>query len=102
MSRVKGSPKTGGRKKGTPNKKTPDLQARIAEKFPGFCPVEHMCAYVLDESEPAKDRAVIAKEVAPYIYAKRKAVEITGAGNGPIDLSVQVSFVAANTKTKKK
>lgn len=35
------------------------------------------------------------KEVAPYVHAKRKAVELTGEGGGPLDMNWTIEFVKA-------
>ncbi len=75
MSRTKGSPKTGGRIKGMPNKRTlifqealdylgVDILARLAELLPTL--------------EPAK-RADVLLQLMAYQYPKRKAVEVTSS-----------------------
>lgn len=45
-----------------------------------------------------KDRGWAAAELAQYLEAKRKAIEVTGEGGGPLQASVTVRFVSAETK----
>lgn len=73
MARQEGLPKTGGRKKGTPNKKTLGLEealelhdldiiATLAETLPQLAPSE---------------RAGVLISMMGYLYPKRKAVELS-------------------------
>lgn len=64
--------KTGGRQKGTPNKATQDLMAICEAK--GLDPFAAMVELAVTETNRDKkfDRL---KEIAQYLYPKRKAVE---------------------------
>lgn len=62
--------KTGGRKAGTPNKKT-DLFAVCAAK--GIHVFEEMLSIAMTTTSP-HDRFNMLKEIAPYLYAKKKEV----------------------------
>ena len=67
--------KTGGRTKGTPNKKTQLIQQQMEDL--GFDPIESMIE-ISRLAMANKDYSLagqIAKELAQYIYPKRKAVE---------------------------
>lgn len=71
--------KTGGRQKGTPNKSSQELMA-ICEKH--NCNVfESMVILAVEEHNKDKkfDRL---KEIAQYLYPKRKAVEHSGHQEG--------------------
>jgi hypothetical protein len=91
--------KTGGRSKGTPNKKTFDAQA-LAERM-GIDPLELLLNFAMgdwkalgydssiqtklvgetaisEDTIPVSIRAQAAKEAAQYLYPKRKAIEHTG------------------------
>ena len=98
--------KTGGRQKGTPNKRTVEFAERL-EKL-NCDPLELMARMVNgEETQPAKVgvdddgntiiedlppswelRASCAKELLQYLYPKRKALELSGpeGGNIPIEL----------------
>ena len=65
--------KTGGRQKGTPNKATQDVVARLNEL--GCDPIEGMAALALDTTNTAELRGRMFAELAQYIAPKRKAVE---------------------------
>lgn len=69
--------KTGGRQKGTPNKKTNAIQDRLEEL--GCDPIEGMVRIGV-QAEGAGEYALAGtmyKELAQYIAPKRKAVEIS-------------------------
>ena len=70
--------KTGGRQKGTPNKDTQALQERIAQRYPGWDPVEAMAEIAQDDTNDVMIRLAALKEIAQYIHPKRKAIEHTG------------------------
>ncbi len=65
--------KSGGRTKGTPNRKT----AEIVERLEALdCdPLEGMVALAMDDSNPPELRGRMYSELAAYLYPKRKAVE---------------------------
>jgi hypothetical protein len=71
--------KTGGRQKGTPNKRTADLAERLEAL--GCDPVGELASLAMDPAtEPAlKARCYI--DLLAYLYPKRKAVEVSGAEN---------------------
>jgi len=76
--RPPGLPKTGGRKKGTPNKAT----QTVAEKLDalGCDPFEGMARIAMNEKNPIEVRARCYSELAQYIQAKRKAIEASIEG----------------------
>jgi len=111
----RGLPKTGGRKPGTPNKRTVEVQERLAAL--GCDPIEAMAkAVVLDavalcveggyltaaeaKDNPGLARAMaiklyppeltlrMAAELAQYVAPKRKAIEHTGRGGEALKLEV--------------
>lgn len=72
MAKSKGLPKSGGRKKGTPNKRTQELHKAfedISFDVPG-----ELVKIVL-KLEPAK-RADVLLALMPYLYPKRKEVSV--------------------------
>ena len=76
--------KTGGRQKGTPNKDTQALQERIAQRYPGWDPVEAMAEIAQDDTNDVMIRLAALKEIAQYIHPKRKAIEHTGKDGAPL------------------
>jgi hypothetical protein len=84
--------KTGGRKKGVPNKATAAKAAEIAES--GVTPLEFMLNIMRGETPADADsvtklayatmRFEAAKAAAPYVHPKLAAIEHTGKGGGPI------------------
>jgi hypothetical protein len=93
-----GQPKTGGREKGTPNKSTQTLAARmdeLREQGLDVCPIQVLMEIaagkklngeriLVDESV----RVRAAAELCSYIYPKRKAVEVSGADGTQIVFAV--------------
>lgn len=66
----------GGREKGTPNKDKKALQDKIQAEYPGYDPVLSMVAISQSPDTPLDMKITCHKEVAKYIHAQRKAVEI--------------------------
>ncbi len=82
MPRPKGLPKTGGRAKGTPNKRTQSVTEKLAAL--GCDPIEGLAHIAMNKKQklgvrkdvPIELRAQMNKELAQYVAAKRKAIEI--------------------------
>ncbi len=73
MARPKGSPKLGGRSKGTPNRATAKREAEIAAA--GITPLDYMLQILRDEDKTADERFEAAKAAAPYVHPKLAAVD---------------------------
>lgn len=73
MSRKPGTPKTGGRQKGTPNKEVRNLEARAQEAGVDYWDL--LTRIAADSMHP--DHFAAVKEGCSYLYAKRKALEVT-------------------------
>lgn len=82
--------KTGGRTKGTPNRRTAEVSERLAAL--GCDPLEGMAALAMDASNPPELRGRMFSELAGYIYAKRRAVEHSAEDGAA---SVTVSWMAS-------
>lgn len=80
--------KTGGRAKGTPNKATAEVAARLAEL--GCDPIEGMARIAMDIAAPIELRGRMYSELAQYVAPKRKAVEVSGEGGAPIEIAVTI------------
>jgi|SRR5882762_8854666 len=75
--RPKGHPKTGGRKRGTPNKRTTELQARI--RATGMMPLDFMIAVMRNAKAPLELRFEAARQAAPYVHPRLTAIEHSGS-----------------------
>ena len=67
--------KTGGRQKGTPNKRTLDAAERLAAL--GCDPLEGMVKIAMSDEADVALRGRMYIELAQYIYPKRKAVDLS-------------------------
>lgn len=67
-------PETSGRKPGTPNKRTNELKALLAEL--GIDPVKKVIALLPSLND--KEKVDIYMKLLEYIYPKRKAIESDG------------------------
>ena len=65
--------KTGGRLKGTPNRRTMEVVERLAAM--DCDPIEGMAKIALDPTSPLELRGRMFAELAQYCYPKRKAFE---------------------------
>ena len=78
--------KTGGRKKGTPNKKTLEFEKKLNEC--GFDAIEEaVCLFRNTEDDSIK--ANILSNFFKYLYPQRKAVEISGELNNTEPVEVR-------------
>lgn len=61
-----------GRKKGIPNRRTQELQDKVASS--GLTPLDYMLGVLRDDEQTIERRDWAAKEAAPYIHAKLASV----------------------------
>jgi len=61
--------KTGGRQKGSKNKKKREVIQRA--KDAGLMPLDYMLQVMRDETQPPERRDDMAKSAAPYLHPKR-------------------------------
>jgi hypothetical protein len=85
---AKAGEKRGGRKTGTPNKRTLAVAERLEAL--GCDPIEGMARIAMDESQPMQLRATMYRELAQYLAPKRKAMEVTGEDGGPVKTEMTV------------
>ena len=73
--------KTGGRQKGTPNKKTVERARVMADlHFSGKDPVTFFAEILRNESAPLELRFAAAKELAPFMHPKLASIEARTGG----------------------
>ncbi len=68
-----GLPKTGGRKKGTPNKSTLAISEKLADL--GCDPIAILARICMNEKSPLDARIRCAIELSSYLYPKRRPLE---------------------------
>lgn len=73
--RPPGLPKTGGRRKGTPNKATLTIAEKLAAL--GWDPLEGLAGIAMDLKNPPELRARCHSDVLQYLYPKRRPVDIS-------------------------
>lgn len=73
--RKPGTPKTGGRQKGTGNKATADREAAIAAS--GLTPLDYMLQVMRTSADEGRQLDA-AKAAAPYVHPRLSAVELSG------------------------
>lgn len=82
--------KTGGRKKGTPNKGV--IKPVRLPPIEGMTPLDYLLSVMRNERQPVDLRVGAAKAAAPYVHRALKAIEHTGPEGGPIEQRVVLSF----------
>lgn len=82
--------KTGGRQKGTPNKRTAETIAKVEAS--GLMPLDYMLAVLRDESVPSQECMEAAKNAAPYVHSKMSTVEMTGKDGQPIQTQTEITI----------
>ena len=85
MSRLKGSPKTGGRKRGTPNRVTTDLKTWVASILDGG---RDRFVESLEQLEPAEYVKVFTG-LLNYVLPKQQAVGIDAKVNDVKPMSME-------------
>ena len=93
-----GHPKTGGRQKGTPNKRS----AAAKELLDGldFDPLQEMVRIAQDQTVSPDLRFRASAELAPYVYPKLKALEISKDADGDPPLLTIEAFEQLYQKCK--
>jgi hypothetical protein len=75
--------KTGGRKRGTPNKNRSELLEAVSET--GLTPLEYMLGVMRDPQAEYARRDDMAKAAAPYVHSKMPTAIITPPpGDAPV------------------
>ena len=69
---AKDGTKTGGRKKGTPNKRT----LNFIDNLNDYDPLKSLLKIVQDDNTPLDTRIKINLDLLPYIYPKRKSIDM--------------------------
>ncbi len=72
--------KTGGRKVGTPNRRTVEVVAQLSAL--GCDPIEGMARIAMDCSNSPELRARMYAELAQYVAPKRKALDVSSSTAG--------------------
>ena len=86
----KGHPKTGGRKKGTPNKASAAREKAIAES--GLTPLDYMLETLRNNKLDKADRQWAANAAAPYCH-RRMPQAITGPDDGAVELRTVLEVI---------
>lgn len=81
--------KTGGRIRGTPNRRTQDIQSLLSRL--GCDPIEGMARIAMDPLNPIEVRAKMYAELAGYIAPKRKAVQVDGDGSSRVIFNIGIA-----------
>jgi hypothetical protein len=89
-----------GRKVNSVNKSKKALLDKINEIFPGYHPVIAMAeiANSEDSNIDINLKFQAHKEIAQYVEPKRKAIEHTGEGGGPIKTQNEHRILSSETK----
>jgi hypothetical protein len=103
MARPKGLPKSGGRKKGTPNKVTAKREAEIAAS--GLTPLDYMLSIMRSEHPHGVSPDVIqareelrfeaAKAAAPYVHPRLQSTTLAGDPEKPLKFDSMSELEAA-------
>lgn len=90
-TKTKGGARPGaGRKKGSPNRRTAELQRAVADS--GITPLDYLLD-VMRNSSDERMRMSAAQAAAPYVHAKLSSVEVAGPGGGPVETVSRIELV---------
>lgn len=86
--------KTGGRQKGTPNKRTADLLKRLGN----YNPLDALLAISQDENTPLDMQVKINLDLMPYIYPKRKSIDMNADDMPEVKIFINHEPVGVDSK----
>lgn len=80
--------KTGGRQKGTPNKRTAATAKAAALIEAGESPLEFLTNVFRDVDTPLDVRVDAAKSAAPYVHARLSSIDISNKDGQPFVVEI--------------
>src|SRR5438309_1736747 len=87
MPRPAGIPKTGGRKRGVPNKATAAREAEI--KAAGVSPLDFMLGVMRNDTNATEMRLEAAAKAAPYVHPRLASLAVENKGNHPFRIDIE-------------
>ena len=90
----KGRTKTGGRAKGTPNKKTTELMELLGD----YNPIQRLIEIAKDENTSLDMQVKINLDLLPYIYPKRKSIDMNSNEMPEVKIYINHEEVGVESK----
>ena len=90
----KGRTKTGGRAKGTPNKKTTELMELLGD----YNPIVRLIEIAKDENTSLDMQVKINLDLLPYIYPKRKSIDMNSNDMPEVKIFINHEEVGVESK----
>ena len=87
-----------GRRKGTPNRLTGDIAARLEAL--GCDPIEGMARLAMDEENTPELRGRMYAELSSYLYPKRKSVELASDTHSGVPRLITVRYEPSPTESE--
>ena len=91
---AKDGTKTGGRKKGTPNKRT----LNFIDNLNDYDPLKSLLKIVQDDNTPLDTRIKINLDLLPYIYPKRKSIDMNSNEMPEVKIYINHEEVGVESK----
>lgn len=91
---AKDGTKTGGRKKGTPNKRT----LNFIDNLNDYDPLKSLLKIVQDDNTPLDTRIKINLDLLPYIYPKRKSIDMNSNDMPEVKIYINHEEVGVESK----
>ena len=91
---AKDGTKTGGRKKGTPNKRT----LNFIDNLNDYDPLKSLLKIVQDDNTPLDTRIKINLDLLPYIYPKRKSIVMNSNDMPEVKIYINHEEVGVESK----
>jgi hypothetical protein len=86
--------KTGGRRKGTPNRRTAEMRAEMAAT--GELPLDYMLRVMRDETADPVRRDAMAKAAAPYLHLQLQSTRLQHTNPDGTPIGPQITEVFLN------
>ena len=91
---AKDGTKTGGRKKGTPNK----ITLNFIDNLNDYDPLKSLLKIVQDDNTPLDTRIKINLDLLPYIYPKRKSIDMNSNDMPEVKIYINHEEVGVESK----
>jgi len=80
--------KTGGRKIGTPNRKTTEIVGLILDRYPDYHPLLSLVQIATDLNNDVSIRLQANKEIAKYVCPQLKSIEVNNQQSEEVIIKV--------------
>ena len=91
----------GGRRRGTPNRRTIELRSLAEGRPQAGSPLEFLTSVYRNEALPVELRIDAAGRTAPYVYPRLAAVTVGGSPENPIKSVTRIEIIPVEPQPRR-